>query len=202
MRSVTGLHAARSTRVSQEKTASAHKVDLSFLKRSNPRIDQILKDNPGVGKLLAQNAGAIYKPKRGEVQTTFSWPVWTHSPASAGLTKANEKDIIVVWQEVPGSKARVHLGYQSFPGEIIALHRVNLRDQGPVRPWTASDKGYIWPSMTVTASGAKGKAAKMHWAVVTIDKQGRVTGGGYPSGYSGRSFTGVHGRVDYIPLKS
>ncbi|MCC6807543.1 MAG: hypothetical protein IT381_08970 [Deltaproteobacteria bacterium] len=182
---------------------AAPKLDLSLVKKAEPHYDQIAKANPGVAKFVERNAGAIHVKKSGDVQTSFDWPVWTHSPTSApgSITAKNETDIIVVWQEVPGSKSEVDFGNgQKYAGEIIALHQVNLRDGKTHRPSMASDKGYLWPDMTVIASGAKGKAAKMTWAVVTLDKDGKATSGGFPSGWEGRHFEAKHGTSESIPL--
>ncbi len=199
---LTGIQSAPAITPENDAPAGSS-LPLDHLKKSSKVIDQILRDNPGVAKFLERNRAAIHQVRPGDVQTAFDWPVWTHSPKSGGLTKANEKDIIVVWQEVPGSAARVQFGsYYTYPGEIIAIHRVDLRDSGIAKPSAAIDDGYIWPNMTVTASGPKGTRASMQWAVVTIDKDGNVTGGGYPPGWAGRSFTGVHGTVSHIPLKN
>jgi len=104
---------------------------LEHLKKANPKVSEIFKQNPGVLKLLEKlsQAGAIYQPKAGDVATKFSWPVWTHSPLSSpgSITKANEKDVIIVWQEVPGSSASVQLGGQRYPGQVIALHQIDQR---------------------------------------------------------------------------
>lgn len=183
-------------------SSSANAVDLSLLKKANPNLDAVLASNPGVMKLLERNAarGAVAVPAAGDVDTHYTWPVWTHSPRSSpgSITAANEKDVIVVWQENPASAAKVSLGrYHEFPGQIIAVHQVDARGGSG----TATDGGYIWPSIDVVASGKKDAAVTMRWAVVTLDAQGNAISGGFPGGWSGRTFTGVHGKGEYIPLK-
>ena len=177
-------------------------LDLSLLRAANPDIDKLLVANPAIGKLLERNAarGALAVASPGDVRTHYDWPVWTHSPTSSpgSITKANEKDVIVVWQENPASAARVSLGRsQEFPGQIIAVHQVDARGGS----YPATDKGYLWPNMDVVASGKKDAPVTMRWAVVTLDAQGNAVSGGFPGGWSGRTFTGTIGKDEYIPLK-
>ena len=42
----------------------------------------------------------------------------------------------------------------------------------------------------------------LNWAVVNVDAQGNVRGGGFPGGWKGRKFDGVYGTNGTKPLES
>jgi hypothetical protein len=192
-------------RAQQQKPAILSHAAMPFLTKTNSGLEKMITDNPGLRVFLEANKAALHVPKSGDVQTDFTFPMWTHSPQSgSGMTDANRRDIIIVWQEVPGSSATVSFGGQTFRGEIIGVQQVNLRDGKEIKPTpygqNAKD-GYFWDDLKVLTSGPKGQAANVKWAVVDLDAQGRVRGGGFPSGWVGRTWNGVHGTRPSIPMR-
>ena len=81
----------------------APKLNLDHLRVSNPKIDELIKENPGLGKLLEKNT--VSKGAReGEARTEVSWSFWTHSEGTNkkyghGMSdKQITSDYIVVFQ--------------------------------------------------------------------------------------------------------
>lgn len=195
-------------------------VDLSFLRKTNPKLDEVIRDNPGVLKLIERMAanGGVVQPKPTDAKSKITFEVWTHSKKSGGMPVEPFGDVIFVWQNnAPGEKGKVDFGgYQSFDGKLIGVFRLDqlaypsaaaAKDATGFVPhefapgkWCviSDDKNYVgsyeWQSMPVTASGPKGANLEINWAIVGVGPQGNVLGGGFPGGWSGRTYQGTHGK--------
>lgn len=193
-------------------SASASTLDLSYLKQSNPKLDDVLRDNPGVGKFLEKHAttGSLMQARPGDVATTVRFGMWTHSKQSGGMAQEPFKETIIVWQEDPSSKADVRFtSHEQYQGRIIGVFRldqleeladaVDAKHNGPKRT-VSNDNGWEWPDMKVRASGKAGAPLAIKWAIVSIDKNGNVEGGGFPGGWAGREYDGAHGSDDRLPV--
>lgn len=192
--------------------AAAQQLDLTYLKKSNPKLDDVLKQNPGVVKFLEKHAatGSLMEPKPGDVSTEVRFGMWTHSKKSGGMPQEPFKETIIVWQEDKSSKADVRFTqWEKYSGRIIGVFRLDQLEEladatdaqfnGPKRT-VSSDGGWEWPDMKVKATGKAGSALAIKWAIVSIDQNGDVQGGGFPGGWAGREYDGKHGTADRLPV--
>jgi hypothetical protein len=192
--------------------AFASQIDLSYLKKSNPKLDDVLKQNPGVLKFLEKHAatGSLMEERPGDVQTQVRFGMWTHSARSGGMREEPFKETIIVWQEDPGSKSDVRFtNWEKYQGRIIGVFRLEQLEEladaadnrfnGPKRT-VSSDNGWEWPDMKVRATGKAGTNLSIKWAIVNIDQNGNVQGGGFPGGWAGREYDGKHGTNDRLPV--
>ncbi len=161
---------------------------LAQLKESNPRIETLLKENPGLGAFLAKNS-VSGGPGPNDARTEVTWSFWTHSEKTNGKYGHGMKDAqilsdyIVVIQPSKDPKANVRLGYNSFAGhEIIGVFKTG--DHVP-RPSSAYDGGHLG-EFDVVGHGTKGEQVTMGWAIMSIDGGGNVKGGGYPTTRGGK----------------
>lgn len=164
------------------------KLNLDHLSQSNPKIAQLIKENPGLGKLLERNTVSS-GPRAGEVKTEVSWEFWTHSEKTNkkyghGMTdKQITSDYIVAFQPSPVKGASVNLGNGAIAGhEIIGVYKAG--DHIP-RKNTAYDGGHLG-EFDLKGHGEKGKEAVMGWAIITVTEDGNVRGGGYPTMRGGK----------------
>ena len=197
--------------------------NLDHLRKSNPKIDALIAEKPGLGKLLAKNSVSS-GPREGEARTEIAWSFWTHSEKTNkkyghGMTdKQITTDYIIAFQPSADANARVNLGrYQQAGQEIIGVYKVG--DHVP-RLGTAYDGGHLG-EFDLVAHGKKGEQAVVGWVIVTVGDDGNVKGGGYPTmrngqmvpyqdqkgsesaggEYWGRSARITHGRNDnYVPI--
>lgn len=192
--------------------ASSPQLDLTYLRQTNPKLDDVLRDNPGVAKFLEKHAatGSLMEARPGDVSTNIRFGMWTHSKRSGGMSQEPFKETIIVWQEDPASKANVRFtSYEKYNGRIIGVFRldqmeeladaVDAKHNGPKRT-VSNDNGWEWPDMKVRASGKAGTPLSIKWAIVAIDSNGDVQGGGFPGGWSGREYDGKHGTNDRLPV--
>jgi hypothetical protein len=194
---------------------------LAHLRQSNPFLDNVLKQNPGVQKLVERfhANGAVAQPKPTDAKSKVVFEMWSHSKASGGMPVEPFKDVIFVWQNDPTGKSKLDFGRQSVDGKLIAVHRLDqlafkteaaakatADEKSPVAKefepgkWAlvSDDKtyrgSYEWENMEVTAHGEPGQKFDINWAILSIDADGQVKGGGWPGGWSGRTTQGVIGK--------
>ena len=195
---------------------------IANLQRTNPRLPKLLSDLPGVKLWLDRQvaAGAVSTgAKPGEATSSVRWDVWTHGEGTKAKYGHNltdkqvlNEDVIVVFKIDPQGKPLDIGGYRSYSGSILAVHR--MCDLG--RPCVAGDGGWL-SNMNVEVSGQPGTQADCAWAIISIDQNGRVRGGGYPpprpanhangSGagsaggeYAGRRWLVKCGAPAYVPI--
>ncbi|MDP2343294.1 MAG: hypothetical protein Q8O67_20215 [Deltaproteobacteria bacterium] len=159
------------------------KLNLDHLRQSNPKIDALIKENPGLGKLLEKNT-VSKGPREGEARTEVSWSFWTHSEGTNkkyghGMTdKQIQSDYIIAFQPSTEKGAAVKLGGNQWAGqEIVGVYKAG--DQIP-RLHTAYDGGNLG-EFDLVAHGKKGEQAVLAWAIVSVADDGNVRGGGYPT---------------------
>jgi hypothetical protein len=159
---------------------------LGHLAKVNPNLSRILHDNPGVAKYLENMSkrGALFEGhlQAGESPTRLSWEMWNHSEQTNATWHHNmkddtilNKDVVIVWQKGDGSTS-FNLGYHQPQGKIIGVYQ--LRDL--VNHNTRWGDGGFVAHMNVEGAGQPGHKDVMAWAVVNIDPNGVVRGGGYP----------------------
>lgn len=197
-------------------------LDLTQLKATNATLDKILKDIPGVTKLLekcAKLGGVSSGPKPGDSISKIGWNIWTHSAATNahyghGLTdkQISEQDVIVVVQEDPNGP-KLPLGGREMKGQIVSVQRLcDLQHQ-----YNGCADGGHWGYMNVQGYGKAGERVVMSWAIISVAPDGSVRGGGYPppraanhkdgSGagtgggeYAGRKWEVVLGQNTSVPI--
>ena len=192
------------------------------MRASNPRIDALIQENPGLGKLLQKNTVSS-GPRAGQAETEVRWRFWTHSEKTGkqyghGLTNAQIlSDFIICVQPSADANASVTLGRSTFPGcEIIGVYRVSDHLTGHS---SASDGGHLG-KFDLMAHGNKGDQAVVGWAIVSVGPDGNVRGGGFPTmrggkmvpyqdqtqpgggggEYWGRAATITHGSSNSVPI--
>jgi hypothetical protein len=194
----------------------------SQLKTNNPKIDELIKENPGLGLFLSRNSVST-GPRPGEAKSEVAWDFWTHSAATNqkyghGMTDAQIlSDYIVVVQPSSLPQTKVDIGGTMAGYEIIGVYKVGDEVS---RPSGAFDGGHLG-RLKVHAHGRPGDAI-LAWAVVSIDKNGNINGGGYPTKragafvpyqdqpiggggggeYHGRAARITHGQKSSVPLTS
>lgn len=169
-------------------SAATPGVPLDHLRQSNPKIDALIAEKPGLGKLLAKNTVSA-GPREGEARTEIAWSFWTHSEGTNkkyghGMTdKQITTDYIIAFQPSPDAKASVNLGRGAMAGqEIIGVYKVG--DHVP-QLHTAYDGGNLG-EFDLVAHGKKGEQAVVAWAIVSVGDDGNVKGGGYPTVRQGK----------------
>lgn len=180
--------AAAGTSPTKPAAGGPNEAQLSQLKASNPRIDALLKEVPGLAKFLEKNSVSS-GPREGDARTEVTWSLWTHSEETNkkyghGMKDAQIlSDLIVVMQPSADEKAGVKFGYNSFAGqEIVGVYRTS---DLVARKNTAYDGGHLG-EFDVVGHGKKGEKAVMSWAIVSIAENGDVRGGGYPTARGGK----------------
>ena len=200
------------------RVASADATSTGYLAQTNSGLEAIIADNPGVRKLVdrwAANA-SILQPQAGDKATTIRFAMWSHSKESAGMRDEPFKDIIVVWQNNAGGQD-MDLGIGvGCRGRVIGVYRLDqfafstmaeAKAANPKLPIKEIEKdkflhisddqhyvgSYEWRDMKVQASGPVGADVWIKWAIIDLATDGSVRGGGYPDGWSGRSYAGRFG---------
>lgn len=201
-------------------TAADH---LSHLRKANPFLDDVFKENPGVKKLVDRfhAVGAVaQEAKATETSTPVTFEMWSHSKKSGGMPVEPFKDVIFVAQSDPSGKSKLEFGGGTLDGKLIGVFRLDqlafateaaakaTAAKDHVNPQTvqplpgrfalvSDDKTYVgsyeWNNMTVNALGAPGEKFKINWAILAIGADGSVKGGGWPGGWSGRTVEGTIG---------
>ncbi len=162
-------------------------AQLEQLSQSNPKTEALIKENPGVAKLLARSSVSS-GPRPGESRTEIAWGLWTHSEKTNakyghGMKDAQIKsDYIVVFQPSADPKASVTLGRNSYPGqEIVGVYKAGDH----LRMNAAYDGGHLG-EIDVVGHGKKGEQAVYGWAILGIAEDGRALGGGFPTSRDGK----------------
>ncbi len=160
--------------------AAGPSVNLDHLRKSNPKIEQLIAEKPGLGKLLAKNTVSAGQ-REGEAKTEIAWSFWTHSEGTNkkyghGMSdKQITSDYIIAFQPSPDKNASVNLGRGAMAGqEIIGVYKVGdlIRQLH-----TAYDGGNLG-EFDLVGHGKKGEEAILGWAIVTVGDDGTVKGGG------------------------
>ena len=150
--------------------------------------------------------------------TKVNFEMWSHSKESGGMPEEPFKDVIFVWQN--DATAKLDFGRQTVNGKLIGVYRLDqlafeseaaalatakakkktqkAREFEPGK-WAliSDDKTYRnsleWSDMAVKAVGKEGSPFEINWAILNVANDGRINGGGWPGGYSGRTLRGTFG---------
>ncbi len=196
---------------------------LAALRQANPMLDDVFKQNPGVLKLVERfhANGAVAQPKPTDTKSKVSFEMWTHSKRSGGMSGEPFKETIFVAQSDPTGKSKLDFGGGTLNGKLIGVFRLDqlafktaaaakatTKDKNPVAKefepgkfaLVSNDNGWEWSDMQVMAQGAPGQNFDITWAILNVDANGQVHGGGWPGGWSGRTTHGTLGKDVHLKM--